>query len=191
MVKSEYRARVGGPPTRPPSKLPPPGDHCLHASLQPDRLGHGRVGSVYSITIDGPGAYSLPPLVIKVAARHRSEMLAREAWFYEEMEYIQGSSIARCYGLFTAEIDSSSEVMDWAESDETYDPDEVDDSEDDDDDSEGEGDNNSPEFVWRNTLVGNENVPPELRGAWPWDTNPALNHHTHSKKTLQQNMSQA
>jgi hypothetical protein len=47
--------------------------------------------------------------------------LAREAWFYEEMEDIQGVSIARCYGFFTAEIDPNSQVLDWAESDADYD----------------------------------------------------------------------
>ncbi|KAF8496298.1 hypothetical protein JB92DRAFT_3126183 [Gautieria morchelliformis] len=60
---------------------------------------------------------TLPSLVIKVAARRRSDDLAREAWFYEEMEDIQGVAIAHCYGFFTAEIEQNSEVLDWAKSD--------------------------------------------------------------------------
>ena len=36
------------------------------------------------------------------------------------MEYLQGASIARFYGFFEGEIDSNSEVLDWAESDEMY-----------------------------------------------------------------------
>jgi hypothetical protein len=44
----------------------------------------------------------------------------REAWFYEEMEYLQGVAIARCYGFFTLEIDPNSEVLDWAVSDADY-----------------------------------------------------------------------
>jgi hypothetical protein len=71
--------------------------------------------------MDDADQYALPPLVIKVAARRRSEDLAREAWFYEEMEGLQGVAIARCYGFFTMEIDPNSEVLDWAESDEASD----------------------------------------------------------------------
>ncbi|KAF8522515.1 hypothetical protein JB92DRAFT_2706296, partial [Gautieria morchelliformis] len=100
-------------PVRPPSNLPPPGNICLHVSLEPERLGYGRVGSVYPLTIDDTNQYGLPSLVIKVAARRRSDDLAREAWFYEEMENIQGVAIARCYGFFTAEIEQNSQVLDW------------------------------------------------------------------------------
>ncbi|KAF8510060.1 hypothetical protein JB92DRAFT_3119365 [Gautieria morchelliformis] len=60
---------------------------------------------------------TLPSLVIKVAARRCSDDLVHEAWFYEEMEDIQGVAIARCYGFFTAEIEQNSEVLDWAKSD--------------------------------------------------------------------------
>ncbi|KAF8508909.1 hypothetical protein JB92DRAFT_3120439 [Gautieria morchelliformis] len=114
------------PPVRPPSKLPPPGNLCLRVSLDSDRLGYGRVGSVYPLRIDGADQYALPPLVIKVAGRRRSEDLAREVWFYEELEHIQGVAIARCYGFFTTEIDPNSEVLGWAESDADYDEEEED-----------------------------------------------------------------
>ena len=117
-ISVETWARVGGPPTHPPSKLLPPGNLCLHVSLQ-ERVGQGRVGLVYSIAV-GDSNYSLPPLVLKVTARHHTENLASEAWFYEEMEYLQGVSIARFYGFFESEIDPNSEVLDWAESDQTY-----------------------------------------------------------------------
>jgi hypothetical protein len=119
---SEDWKRVGGPPARPPSKLPPQGDLCLRLSIDAERVGYGRVGSVYPVSIHTSSQYCLPPLVIKVAARRRSPNLAREAWFYEEMEHIQGVAIPRCYGLFTAEIDPNSEVLDWAETDAEYDP---------------------------------------------------------------------
>jgi hypothetical protein len=66
--------------------------------------------------------------------------LAHEAWFYEELEHIQGVVIAHCYGFFTAEVDPNSELLGWMESDEVYDPnDEVDKFADDED-----GDNVSP-----------------------------------------------
>ncbi|KAF8516611.1 hypothetical protein JB92DRAFT_2909592 [Gautieria morchelliformis] len=127
LASAECFANPGGLlPVRPPSKLPPPGNLCLHVSLEPERLGYGRVGSVYPLRIDDNNQYTLPSLVIKVAARRRSDDLAREAWFYEEMEDIQGVAIARCYGFFTAEIEQNSEVLDWAESDADCDEEEVD-----------------------------------------------------------------
>ncbi|KAF8482323.1 hypothetical protein JB92DRAFT_3035586, partial [Gautieria morchelliformis] len=123
----EANATVGGLPlVCPPSKLPPPGNLSLQVSLEPERLGYGRVGSVYPLRIDNTNQCALPSLVIKVAARHHSDDLAREAWFYEEMEDIQGVAIARCYGFFTAEREQNSEVLDWAESDADYDEEEVD-----------------------------------------------------------------
>ncbi|KAF8494757.1 hypothetical protein JB92DRAFT_1133179 [Gautieria morchelliformis] len=76
--------------------------------------------------MDGDDQYALPPLVIKVAGRRRSDDLAREAWFYEELEHIQGVAIARCYGFFTGEIDPNSEVLGWAESDADYEEEEDD-----------------------------------------------------------------
>ncbi|KAF8524538.1 hypothetical protein JB92DRAFT_2827017 [Gautieria morchelliformis] len=80
--------------------------------------------------IDDTNQYALPSLVIKIAARRRSDDLVREAWFYEEMEDIQGAAIARCYGFFTAEIEQNSQVLDWEVSDADYDE-EVDVREDD------------------------------------------------------------
>jgi hypothetical protein len=122
-LKDNERVGGPGPPPRPPSKLPPQGDLCLRLSIDAERYGCGRIGSVYPVSIHTSSQYCLPPLVIKVAARRRSPNLAREAWFYEEMEHIQGVAIPRCYGLFTAEIDPNSEVLDWAETDAEYDPD--------------------------------------------------------------------
>ena len=51
--------------------------------------------------------------------------MSREAWFYEQMERLQGVSIPLCYGYFTTEIDVNSEVLDWAEADMDYDPNEL------------------------------------------------------------------
>ena len=84
-----------------------------------EQLGHGRLGSVYSVAIND-GNDCLPPLVIKVTAWRRTENLANEAWFYKEMECIQGASIALCYGYFESEVDPNSEVLDCAMSDEMY-----------------------------------------------------------------------
>ncbi|KAI0030983.1 hypothetical protein K488DRAFT_71785, partial [Vararia minispora EC-137] len=66
--------------------------------------GGGRVGVVFALedveVVGMPDGFSLPPLVVKVARRDRVGSLAREAWFYDEMECIQGSVIPRCYGWF-------------------------------------------------------------------------------------------
>ncbi|KAF8506299.1 hypothetical protein BU17DRAFT_17401, partial [Hysterangium stoloniferum] len=98
---------------RPASTLPPPGDLTLEVSVK-TKLGKGRVGSVYdaekSRTWVSP---EIPDLVIKVAHRYQSNNLCREAWFYEEMEHLQGIIVARCYGIFQVVIDEQYEILDW------------------------------------------------------------------------------
>lgn len=46
----------------------------------------------------------VPSLVVKIARRHRVAWTAREAWFYEEMECLQGSVVPYCYGWFELEL---------------------------------------------------------------------------------------
>ncbi|KIJ50484.1 hypothetical protein M422DRAFT_245770 [Sphaerobolus stellatus SS14] len=77
-----------GIPPRPPSHLLPPGDHHIAVSLG-EALGHGKVGSVYSVTVLTPGL-DIPPLVIKVSNYKRSANMAEDAWYYEELEQLQG-----------------------------------------------------------------------------------------------------
>ncbi|KAJ4496841.1 hypothetical protein C8R41DRAFT_980080 [Lentinula lateritia] len=92
-------------PIRPPSALPPPGDLTLETNLS-TFLGSGRTGIVYSLenAVLSDSTHFLPELVFKFARLHRCADLYREAWFYEEMECLQGVAIPRCYGLFEAEI---------------------------------------------------------------------------------------
>lgn len=88
----------------------PPSSHLsLQANLG-DFIGDGRSGTVFEIktpaTIiasDGRRIH-IPPLVCKFAAHDRNSCVAREAWFYDEMQTIQGMAIPRCFGLFEAEI---------------------------------------------------------------------------------------
>jgi hypothetical protein len=79
-----------------------------------DELGQGRVGTVYSVDVVSPqDNIRIPPLAIKVSDRYRSRKVAREAWFYEEMEHLQGASIPRCYGFFEVELSEEYEVLNW------------------------------------------------------------------------------
>ncbi|KAJ4492238.1 hypothetical protein C8J55DRAFT_503363 [Lentinula edodes] len=99
-------------PPRPPSSLPPPGSITLETNLS-TFLGSGRTGIVYSLEnaiLSDPAQFS-PELVFKFARLHRCADLHREAWFYEEMECLQGVAIPRCYGLFEAEIPSGCELL--------------------------------------------------------------------------------
>ncbi|KAF8530525.1 hypothetical protein BU17DRAFT_36171 [Hysterangium stoloniferum] len=107
------RVRPDGFWVRPPSKLPAPGNGTLRVIVK-EQLGKGRVGTVYSVDIISPEERPhIPPLVIKVSDRYRSAKLAREAWFYEEMEHLQGVSIGRCYGFFQVELTEEYEVPNW------------------------------------------------------------------------------
>ncbi|GJJ08301.1 hypothetical protein Clacol_002512 [Clathrus columnatus] len=42
-------------------------------------------------------------------------IVEQEAWFYEELEQVQGIAVPRCYGLFQAHIEPGSEVSAWKE----------------------------------------------------------------------------
>lgn len=97
------------PPPRPPSMLPTPGHLSLHLQIH-DKIGRGRAGGVYSVTIDfeksSPeiATLAIPPLVAKISRPGQHTRLEHEAYYYEEMECIQGVVIPRCYGFFTGDI---------------------------------------------------------------------------------------
>ena len=109
-------------PSPRPSSLPPPGHLQLELTLA-SKLGSGRVGHVYALD-DSKTKISAPPnsdvfvhpLVVKVGGREQSLSmdLAKEAWNYEEMEYIQGVAIPRCYGIFQARLpEDGMQVKPW------------------------------------------------------------------------------
>lgn len=99
-------------PPRMLTSLPPPGDVCLELTLD-ELIASGGTGHVYSVTVSGLQAYSVPPLVAKVARRGRRGHLAREAWFYDELAALQGVSFARCFGWFEAEVEDETAVIPW------------------------------------------------------------------------------
>ncbi|KAF9505046.1 hypothetical protein BS47DRAFT_580813 [Hydnum rufescens UP504] len=71
---------------RPPSTLPERGD--LHVQLiLGEEKGWGRSSFVH-----------------EVARSKRRAEIAREAWFYDELECLQGVVLPRCYGWFEAEL---------------------------------------------------------------------------------------
>ncbi|KZV88098.1 hypothetical protein EXIGLDRAFT_773065 [Exidia glandulosa HHB12029] len=110
------------PAPRPRSNLPPPGN--VHLSLKLQRfLGHGRSGIVFAAeqmttagTVNGENDAALfPPLVVKVARRERCLSLAREAWFYDHLECLQGVVLPRCYGWFEMKLPREWDVAAWRE----------------------------------------------------------------------------
>ncbi|KAI0060204.1 hypothetical protein BV25DRAFT_1828006 [Artomyces pyxidatus] len=106
-------------PERPRSLLPPLGEAHLHARLG-KFIGDGHSSVVFElddVQLDSscPDPRSVPSLVVKIARSNRLAALARDAWFYDEMECLQGSSIARCYGWFEVELSSGQSVPAWNE----------------------------------------------------------------------------
>lgn len=112
-------ARGESPPVRAPSALPPPGQLSLSLELH-RRLGHGRAGEVYEVSIDLNGSspelatLAVPPLVAKVSRPGCPTRIQHEAYYYEEMESLQGVIIPRCYGLFTSDIPAGSSLSESA-----------------------------------------------------------------------------
>lgn len=87
-------------------------------------IGHGRSGLIFKVQVEPvapiapvepsspsgssgistPSTTALPALVAKIGRQHFNKWLLREAWFYEEMQSLQGLVIPRCYGLYSALI---------------------------------------------------------------------------------------
>ncbi|TFY70823.1 hypothetical protein EVG20_g2169 [Dentipellis fragilis] len=104
-----------GPPIRAPSQLPAPGNLNLSCRLG-KRIAIGEASVLYTLELDDAMQASMvhiPPLMVKIARPNRTASLAREAWFYEEMECLQGVAVARCYGWFEAEIPRNSLPHTW------------------------------------------------------------------------------
>ncbi|KAI0060764.1 hypothetical protein BV25DRAFT_1900967 [Artomyces pyxidatus] len=106
-------------PERPPSCLPPPGTAQLHCHAGKS-IGDGHSSIILALNdveLDGapPDERFVPRLVVKIARSNRLAALARNAWFYDEMECLQGSSIARCYGWFETELFPNQIVPAWSD----------------------------------------------------------------------------
>lgn len=120
-MRPEKFHEPNGPLPRPPSKLPPPAHATLSFKLG-RRMASGMTGVVYE-AIDvriapspdhgtKPTGY-LPPLVVKIGRSNRCMSMGREAWFYNEMESLQGIAIARCYGCFELELQRGMLAEPW------------------------------------------------------------------------------
>ncbi|KZV85877.1 hypothetical protein EXIGLDRAFT_725449 [Exidia glandulosa HHB12029] len=109
--------RPDGAAPRPPSTLPPPGD--MHLNLQLGKfIGDGRSGIVFEAE-QLPDAvanseHAFPPLVVKVVRQERCQSGAREAWFYDHLECLQGVVVPRCYGWFELRLTPEWEVPAWS-----------------------------------------------------------------------------
>ena len=106
------------PPERLPSQLPPPGN--LKMKLQAVKvMGNGRVGNICSTAVRYDSSSPelremlLPPLVLKVSRPWKADGLCREAFYYEEMECLQGSVIPRYYGVYEATIPEDCDFLIW------------------------------------------------------------------------------
>ncbi|TFY75542.1 hypothetical protein EWM64_g8471 [Hericium alpestre] len=112
----ESKIRPSGAPTRCPSKLPDADNLKLSCSIG-DSVGNGISSVVFEakdVTLsDSKSDVHLPPLVLKVARRWKSNSLLQEAWAYDEMEPIQGVALARCYGLFQVDLPRNAEPHPW------------------------------------------------------------------------------
>ena len=81
-------------------------------------LNKGRTGLIYetvATSTDGQGNAILPSLVVKIARCTKNKRIAREAWFYDEMQTLQGVVVPRCYGCFEAKIPDNCSFIPWTE----------------------------------------------------------------------------
>lgn len=113
VVRPASDLEPNGTPKLQHSQLPSSSSATLRIKLG-EKIGDGMTGIVYEAIVlsithpDGsddnvPTGY-LPPLVVKVGRLNRSASMVREAWFYEDMEPIQGIAVPRCYGCFELKV---------------------------------------------------------------------------------------
>lgn len=91
--------------------------HALPPSLNMkigDCLGGGRTSYVFEIEpLNLPSGSSIPPLVAKFGRPGSGKFLLREAWFYDEMQTLQGEVIPWCYSLYCVRIPRGSVFLPW------------------------------------------------------------------------------
>jgi hypothetical protein len=100
--------------------LPPPGGLALSLRLG-KMLGRGSSGVVYEAFVDTQNSSSslasgLPPLVVKISYRGRTEPGAHEAYYYEALQPLQGVNIPRYYGRFVTDLSLGNYLIHSAES---------------------------------------------------------------------------
>ena len=109
-----------------PSSLPPPGTLTLSLCLG-KHISHGRSGVVLEASVDiqtsspALATIAIPPLVIKIARVGRNVDLRHEAFYYDEMECIQGVVVPRYYGLFKSDIQPNWSLVSPTEEDKVRD----------------------------------------------------------------------
>lgn len=71
-------------------------------------LGSGKTGFVHAVTArDGS---DLPDLCVKIAFPSERRALSQEAWFYDDLQALQGSVIPGCYGYFEHTLPSDTKL---------------------------------------------------------------------------------
>ncbi|KAF9513495.1 hypothetical protein BS47DRAFT_1393212 [Hydnum rufescens UP504] len=99
---------------RPPSTLPEPGDLHVHLIFG-EKKGWGRSSFVHEVNISRQRLFQ--PIFLPLFSRShdlkRRAEIAREAWFYDELECLQGVVLPRCYGWFEAELAEGQSFDHW------------------------------------------------------------------------------
>lgn len=88
-------------------ELPEPENRVLELKL--DRmLGDGKTGVVHSVNVVGED--NTPSLCVKIAFPAERRTLSAEAWYYDDLQLVQGSAIPLCYGYFEATLPTTAEL---------------------------------------------------------------------------------
>ena len=87
------------------------------------QLGYGSIGRVYEANVilssSSPELQSLdlPPLAVKISRRDKASALLPEGQNYEDMEFLQGVTIPRYFGLYSTTVSDDKDFLPWLEKD--------------------------------------------------------------------------
>lgn len=73
-------------------------------------VNHSGVVYASSLSTD---SRKISQFAIKFAGCNRNKNLLREAWFYDELQSLQGASVPRCYGYFHAILPAKWTIVPW------------------------------------------------------------------------------
>ena len=72
----------------------------------------GLSGAVYALELS-TDLHSVPCRVVKFVLRKRNKAMIREAWFYDELQPLQGTVVPRCCGYYEAILPPNCTVIPW------------------------------------------------------------------------------
>lgn len=92
---------------------PPPAVKLDLDLILDDFIGAQNSGVIYATSLADSQTVTGAQFALKFPGHYRNKNLLREAWFYDELQSLQGATVPRSYGYFHAMLPASWTVVPW------------------------------------------------------------------------------